>query len=240
MSTVTHPAASARYQEAPLAIQILIDERSLERGLSHSEVVRLCGYKNISKGIRRLDELYAGDLQRTAHLLAGLSIALELSPDVVERALNDTKQQLDNRAARASAEADAAWRAAFKPHGILLGTQERPSQIFIFAVTGGADRWLKIPLDLSQPPVTYAEQALAVVRRTQFVQFFGKTSGFIVNYSPDHAVRFDREGQPVETLTHAYRPGEVTVALGQRPVSAEAFGKALGAWPLTQGSDGQA
>jgi hypothetical protein len=59
-----------------------------------------------------------------------------------------------------------------------------PSQIFIFAVTGGAERWLKIPFDLSQSSVTYAEQALAVVRKTPFVQFFGRTTGFIVNYTP--------------------------------------------------------
>jgi hypothetical protein len=129
-----------------------------------------------------------------------------------------------------------------RAHGILLGTQERPSQIFIFAVTGGAERWLKIPLDFSQPPVTYAGQALAVARETPFVQFFGKTTGFIVNYTADHAVRFDREGQPVETLARAYRPGEVTVSLGRRPVSAEAFGKALGTWStetVREDSNGQ-
>jgi hypothetical protein len=241
MSTATHPATATHCHQAPLAIQILIDARSRELGLSRSELVRRAGYKNITKGVRRLNELYAGDLQRTAHLSAGLAIALELSPDFVRRALNDTKQQLEERSSRAAAEAEAAWRAAFKPHGILLGAQERPSQVFIFAVTGGAERWLKIPLDLSQPPVTYAEQALAIVRKTPSVQFFGRTTGFIVNYTPDHAVRFDCEGHPVENLTRAYRPGEVTVSLGRRPVSAEAFGKALGTWPTGTGwedSDG--
>jgi hypothetical protein len=34
MSTVTHPAASASSEEARLAIQIIIDERSRELGLS--------------------------------------------------------------------------------------------------------------------------------------------------------------------------------------------------------------
>jgi hypothetical protein len=167
MSAETHSAASAPHEEASLALPILIDERRRELRVSRSELARRCGYKNVSKGIRRLDELYAGDLHRTTHLLVGLAIALELSPDIVERALKDTNQQLEKRAVRAAAEAEAACRAAFKPHGILLGTQERPSQIFIFAVTGGAERWLKIPLDFSHPPVTYAEQALAVVRKTR-------------------------------------------------------------------------
>ena len=242
MPTVTHSTGSALCEETPLAIQILIDGRCRELGLSRSEFVRRCGYENISKGIRRLDELYAGGLQKTSHLLAGLAAALKVSPEVVQQALKDTNQQLDEHAARVTAEEDAAWRSAFKPHGILLGTQERPSQIFIFAVSGSTDRWLKIPLDVSQPPVTYAEQALAIVRNIPSVQFFGRTTGFIVNYAPDHAVRFDCDGQPIETLARAYRPGEVTVSLGRRPVSAEAFGKALGTWPTVkrrQDSNGQ-
>ena len=211
-----------------MVIQLLIEERSRELGLSRSLLVRQCGYKNIMKGIRRLDELYAGDLQRTTSLLAGLGIAIRLSPEIIDRALNDTLQQLKERAALAAAEAEAAWRAAFKPHGVLLGTEERPPKILFFAITGGAERWLKIPLDLSQPPVTYAEHALAVVRKTPSVQLFGRTTGFIVNYTPDHAVRFDCEGYPVETLARAYRPGEVGVTLGRRPVSAGALGKVLG------------
>ena len=97
---------------------------------------------------------------------------------------------------------------------LLPGTSNRPSQIWMFGVTGGAERWLKIPLDTSQSTVTYAEQALAVVRQTPTVQFFGLTTGFIVNYTPDHAVRFDLEGRPMEALARAYRPGEVTLHLG--------------------------
>jgi hypothetical protein len=173
----------------------------------------------------------------TAHLVAGLALTLELSPAVVQRALNDTNQQLEERASRAAAEAEANWRAAFKPHGILLGAEERPSQILFFAITGGAERWLTIPLDLSQSPVTFAEQALAVARKTPSVPFFGRTTGFIVNYTPDHALRFDLEGQPLETLARAYCPGEITVTLGRRPVSAEAFGKAFGTWPTDSGRE---
>jgi hypothetical protein len=107
--------------------------------------------------------------------------------------------------------------ASFEPHGYLLGTSDRPSQIFIFGLTGGPERWLKIPLDLSRPPLSYAAQALSVVRRTPLVKFLGPTSGFIVNYTPDHAVRFDLDGRPVETLTRAHRPGEVTLYLSRRP-----------------------
>ena len=119
--------------------------------------------------------------------------ALDLPPETVKEAITATTRQI-------AAEADARWRASFKPAAYLLGTSNRPSQIWMFGVTGGAERWLKIPLDTSQSPVTYAEQALAVVRETPTVQFFGLTKGFIVNYTADHAVRFDLEGRPMETL----------------------------------------
>ena len=86
----------------------------------------------------------------------------------------------------------------------------------MYGISGGAERWLKISLDLDEPPETYAEQALSVVQRTPVVPFFGPTTGFVVNYTPDNAVRFDMEGRPVEIFAHAYRPGEVTLYLGNR------------------------
>ena len=101
----------------------------------------------------------------------------------------------------------------------------------MYGLSGGADRWLRIPLDLSQPPVTFAAQALEVVRRTRFVQFFGATTGFIVNYDPDRAIRFDLDGNPVEVLDRAYRPEEVIFAIGNKAMPAQNFFKILGATP---------
>jgi hypothetical protein len=86
----------------------------------------------------------------------------------------------------------------------------------MYGLSGGAERWLKIDLDLTEPPDSYARQALSVVGRRPFIPFFGATTGFVVNYTPDHALRFDLEGTPVETLARAYRPGEVTLYLKGR------------------------
>jgi hypothetical protein len=131
---------------------------------------------------------------------------------------------------------DATWRVAFKPHAYLLGTHTRPSSITIFGISGGAKRWLKIPLDLAQPPVTFATQALGFVHHTTVVPFFGPTTGFVVNYTPDRAVRFDLEGNPVECFPREYFPGEVTLTLGNRKVSADEFARIAGL-PLTDDYD---
>ena len=69
-------------------------------------------------------------------------------------------------------------------------------------MTGGARRWLHVPLDVSQPPITFIGQALsAVPHRTRLgtegrrgVMFFGLLVGIVVNFSPDHAIRFGLDG----------------------------------------------
>jgi hypothetical protein len=195
-------------RDLPLAT--LITERCRELGLSRSELIARCEYKNITKGLRRLDQVYAGNLDKAATLIIrNLPEALDLSADIIQQAATDTVRLI-------AAEEDARWRASFQPEAFLLGTSKRPSQIWMYGISGGAERWLKISLDLDEPPETYAEQALSVVQRTPVVQFFGPTTGFVVNYTPDNAVRFDMEGRPVEIFAHAYRPGEVTLYLGNR------------------------
>jgi hypothetical protein len=67
------------------------------------------------------------------------------------------------------------------------------------AITGGPKRWLKIELDLSESSDTFVVQAIAALPRKLHlgrdgrltVPFFGHALGFIVNYSPDQAVRYD-------------------------------------------------
>ncbi len=138
--------------------------------------------------------------------------ALEVDIGAVKAAIEATIKVLEQE----DAARDAAWRAAFKPTAYLQGTEKRPSQICIFGISGGAESWLRIPLDLTQPPVTFAAQALAVVKETPEAPFFGPTTGFIINYTPDYAVRFDLNGAPAEILMRAYSPGRVELFIGKK------------------------
>ena len=76
--------------------------------------------------------------------------------------------------------------------------------------------------------MTFVKQALIVVRKTPAVRFHGPTIGFVVNYSPDRAVRFDLAGNPVAMLDRAYEPGPVTLLIGGKQVSADAFAMIMG------------
>ena len=73
-----------------LAIATLIRSRMTELGLSRGEFAKRLGYKNIAKGIRRIDALCDGDLEGTKQFLDVLPQALETSADTVKRALEET------------------------------------------------------------------------------------------------------------------------------------------------------
>ena len=100
-----------------------------------------------------------------------------------------------------------------------------PSPIFAAAIIG-VEKLLRIDLDLTQRPVSFVRRVLD--RLPEGVIAFGKTVGFVINYSPDQAVRFDRNGQPIEILDKAVRPATAVLCLGRRPITAEALGLVFG------------
>src|SRR5271165_3273524 len=77
-----------------LPIEALILARCAALKLRRPDLVRRAGYKNVAKGLRRLDVLCAGELKATTFLIAGLPAALELPTGVVADAIHQTEQQI--------------------------------------------------------------------------------------------------------------------------------------------------
>jgi hypothetical protein len=151
--------------------------------------------------------------------------ALETSAETVKLALDQTVRELE-LAAKEKAEArDKIWRETFRPHAIILTERTVPSPIFVAAMIG-VEKLLRIDLDLSQGPMNFVRQVLDCL--PERVPAFGKPIGFVINYSPDEAVRFDRNGQPIEIFEKAVRPGTAFLRLGGRPILAEALGLIIG------------
>jgi len=200
-----------------LPIEALVSSRCEELGLRPVELVRRCGYKNISKGLRRLEQLRQGDFSSSATLIRTLPSALDVPAEEVRKAVEDTQRQIHE------AE-EAAWRASFIPHAIILTERERPTQLFVAAFIG-IERLRRVDFDLEQGPVSYIQQALDGLReklarwKSDQIPTFGRPESVVVNYSPDHAVRFDLDGNAIEALDRAYRIGEASLSIGKRPVS---------------------
>ena len=87
-----------------LAIEALILERCRTLGLTRAELIRRAGFRNEAKGLRRLDELCAGDLEKTASLIQGLPAALELPPEIIDAAVRETERQIERIERRAAVE----------------------------------------------------------------------------------------------------------------------------------------
>ena len=199
-----------------LPIAALICSRSDELGLSAVELVRRCGYKNVSKGLRRLDQLCQGDFARATTLIENLSSALDVTAEVVKQAVEQSQQELQ--------EADErAWRDSFRPHAIIRTERVIPQPLFVAAVIG-VDRLLRLDLDLALGPATYVTQAMdglkqRLARWKGMIPAFGRPVGLILNYSPDNAIKFDLDGNEVEVLDAAHRLGSAQFCIDRRAIS---------------------
>jgi hypothetical protein len=208
-----------------LAIATLIRSRLTELRLSRGEFAKRLGYRNIAKGIRRIDALCDGHLEGTKQFLDALPQALETSSDTVKLALEQTVRELELAEKQEAEARDKLWRENFRPHAIILTEHTVPSPIFVAAMIG-VEKLLRIDLDATQGPVSFVRQVLD--RLPERVPAFGKPIGFVINYSPDKAVRFDPNGQPIAMLDKAVRPGTAALRLGGRPIPAEALGLIFG------------
>ena len=122
--------------------------------------MRRAGYKNIAKGLRRLDELLAGDLDKS---IRALPAALDVPPEVVEHAMDETRRRIAEAQEAARQAREAAWRDGFRPHAIILTERTVPQPIFVAAIIG-VERLLRIDFDIALAPGSYANRALAGVR----------------------------------------------------------------------------
>src|SRR6516164_2411497 len=142
----------------PLAIGSLIINRMRVLDLRREHLLRRAGYKNVAKGLRRLDELLAGELDKTRDLIRALPAALDVPTEVVEHAIEETRRRTAEAQQAAEQARQTVWRAAFRPHAIILTERTVPQPIFVAAFIG-VERLLRIDFDPASVPVSYVKQA---------------------------------------------------------------------------------
>ncbi len=133
------------------------------------------------------------------------------SAETAQLALDQTVREIELAEKQEAEARDKIWRENFCPHAIILTERTVPSPIFVAAIIG-VEKLLRIDLDPTQGPVSFVRQVLD--RLPEGVPAFGKAIGFVINYSPIQAVRFDPNGQPIAILDKAVRPGTAILRLG--------------------------
>ena len=175
-----------------ITLQKLLTTKIKERGLSRSELVRLLGYTNVSKGLRRLDgyltALHAPSDEFVVRLLCVLDInALEFS-----KAVSCTLDKM-------SADAEKLFRPYIR---ILLGIQIRPS--FAWQIVQN-QCCLSVPQDLQDKP--YREEMDAIfslykdhVEKVLNGRLKNNVIGFEYHRKHDHYIRFNADLVLEETV----------------------------------------
>ena len=60
------------------------------------------------------------------------------------------------------------------------------------------------------------------------VPFLGAPTGYVINYTPDFALRFNKEGRLVARLSRAFRVGQSSVAIGGKEIDEKTWASLLG------------
>lgn len=176
----------------------LIADHMTRHAQSEAQFCQAIGIRTPQAVCAFFDRLAVNDMIHMKHHRRQLAAALDLPIRTIDAAIHRT-------ADRRAAEREAAWRTAFVPHAVLVTQNRRPSQLVIAALAG-AEGKMSIELPPSLPKLSWPKHVVQLLPKG--VPGFGFVTGFVINYSPDQAVRFDLDGKPLAALPAAYRPVE--------------------------------
>ena len=192
-----------------MTLDQLIQTRLAELEMKRSELARSMGYaqEKLGKGCTRIDRIREGDLRLAWNLRERLAQGLQVTTEVVEAAIDATSEAQE-----------AAWRAAFKPYGVVRTTNRgRPRcSLFIFGLSGEGEK-LTLHFEEGSDPETFVEQALPQL--PDRVLGKGETTGFVVNYTPDEAILYDKQGRQIEKLDGIVQAPSSEIIIGGKRVS---------------------
>jgi hypothetical protein len=186
------------------ALQILVNETMATKGLRKAQIVSLLGFKNIAKGIRRFDAFVADGVDSPG-MLDRLPSALGVPAATVHAAY---EQMLDQMRTEAETQRTAnleRLRAEFRPHVRVRTERTCPSPIFVVAMTGGPDHWLRISLPeevTALPEHDQIAQAAEIIRQHHaehkgWAGPFGSITGYHYRSEFEKAVEFSVTGEAV-------------------------------------------
>ncbi|MEH6727652.1 MAG: hypothetical protein V7703_15965 [Hyphomicrobiales bacterium] len=193
------------------SISKIIRDRLDVLGLSRRQLVQRLGYSNINKGFRRLEAILDGDRRTARNFAVKLSSALEVDIAEIETAIT-----ADCNAALA--EHDRQYRENFQPYAVILTERSIPSPTSMNSQPAEIfRRSLRIDFIEGSPPITFVDQSRRNLPKGTTP--YGEVTGFAVNYTPDHAVIFDCEGNLLETLNEAVLVGRASLSVSGRTFS---------------------
>ncbi|MFH1729806.1 MAG: hypothetical protein ABIA04_15445 [Pseudomonadota bacterium] len=182
----------AAYPITDLILQAMQDKQ-----LSKKDLVQAMNYKNIAKGLRRLDRFL-----ECKRFYKGI---IEKLPQILGLDESSFKAEIARTQALIAKEKEDKERQAFVPHIIVKHERTGPSLIFVVAITG-VERFKYIVLPANIAELSEAEQ-FDIIRETlkahyiknmienKAMQLFGDITGYFYRQTYDRTILFSVKGE---------------------------------------------
>jgi hypothetical protein len=211
---------------ATLPVGRFIQLKIEESGMRKVDIVRLCGWGNIDKGLRRIDGLIH-DSMAHMEVLEKLVVILNLDKEELNRHIRLENIILGMEYAKAEIEKRTNW----VPFISALTELSRPRSITMAAVSGGDKGARFIDVPSSVPIMPFEEQISEVgnLLRTHFEQhegkthFFGKIVGYLYNYTYDYSVELSITGEVVGEKRMHVEPSRTELIIGNKTIEGGLF-----------------
>ena len=182
------------------AITRLVQQELAKRNWRKSTLVAAMGYKNISRGMKRLENcLNAGDCSN-ADLLSRLRQALEITEAQFDDAVAATRRERLEESRASAAREEENRRARFHPYIYVRTSEHRPASITAAAVIGPRLKYLQLnDTVLSLPRPDLIARVADIVkdhyqRNLGKCLLFGRITGYALRIAYDETVVFNTDG----------------------------------------------
>ncbi len=184
---------------ANLPVGRYVQRKITESGMKKVEIVRLCGWKNVNKGLRRIDSLIQNSVP-DEKLLKKLLAIIKLDKDELNRQKRLTNTIWEMESAKYEKERIAGWQ----PFLYALAERTRPAQARTAALCGGErEKYAEVPVAVAK--MSFEKQLYEVGRilqahyaqKTGRTMFFGAIVGYLYQYTCDYGVEFSIDGEVI-------------------------------------------
>ena len=210
------------YQISELIFRYLSDSKE-----DKLNIVKKLGYKNLNKGLRRLDKLIqTGECPDS--LRKKLPAVLGLDPYAIEQAYELTLSQIEEQEEKATQNIESYERRMFRPHIWVKHELENPPLGTIcIAAFIGIEHWKVIALPEYITDLRWSEQFKTLknkIREHQSLEhvdksMFGKVIGYIYRKTYDKSFLFSPNGNLLEIYTSKVRKPEVYLKVGYKEIN---------------------
>ena len=186
----------------------LIKKAIKEKNVKRSELATAVGYKNVTKGLRRIDALMRrGGGNRK--LLGRIVAILEIDQRAMDAALVVVKNARKAEWTAMKAREEEYARQTFRPHVSIRHACSRPRSIAAVGWTGSRPyKYIEVPPEVTVRFLREQIEAVSAIVRNHYESkkgecyMFGKITGYVYRYDFDHGIEFSVDGKVTNLHLH--------------------------------------